>query len=111
MADLVKTIVLDREVNVPVPRIPNPLTSFNAVENAPFIDLTWVDNDTVATHYDIEHSINNFSTIANSVTVSAAPLSGGFYQFAGLTLGITNYFRIKARNVTGSSAWATDTSS
>lgn len=106
MADIVKTITLSHEVNVP-PRVPDPLDHFLATENSPDIELTWFDNDTVATHYDIEHSLDNFSTIANSITIGANPQSGGFYVFPSLNLAINNYFRIKARNVVGSSAWAT----
>ncbi len=109
MGDIVKTIRLSDEVVIPTPRIPDPLDDFSATENSPNIDLGWVDNDSTAAFYDIEHSTDNFSTIANQVTIPAVPLTGGVYEFEGLNLAITNYFRIKARNATGSSAWVTAT--
>lgn len=109
MADFSKTITLRQEVNIPTPRIPDPPTSFHGVEDSPDIDLDWIDNDTVAAFYDIEHSIDNFANIANTHTMAAAPESGSIYSFSGLNLAITNYFRIKSRNATGSSAWVSIT--
>lgn len=106
MADILKTITLRELVAHPI-RVPNPLTSFTAVEESGEIRLSWTDPDVVATHYDIEYSENNFSTIAGSVTVPAAPLTGSIYDWFGPNTAIDNWFRIKSRNASGSSAWTT----
>lgn len=107
MADIAKTITLRELVSHPI-RIPNPLTSLSAAEVGGDLRISYVDNDTVATHYDIEASeTNNFAAPDATVTIPATPLAGGFYDWSGLVINtaVTNYLRIKSRNTSGSSVW------
>lgn len=106
MADCIKTIVVDAVI--PPIRIPNPPDSVSAVKTGSNGDLSWVDNDTVATHYEMQASnFYNFSDDPAVVTLSANPGSGGIHTFNGLSTTTPSYFRIRSKNTSGSSAWIT----
>lgn len=106
MADCTRKIIVD--VQVPPLRIPNPLNSVSAVKVGTTADLSWVDNDTVATHYEMQvSSFYNFSDDPAIITVTANPGSGGIQGFTGLSAVTPTYFRIRAKNTSGASAWIT----
>jgi len=106
MADCIRKIIVD--VEVPPLRIPYPPDSVSAVKTGSNGDLSWVDNDTVATHYEMQASnFYNFSDDPAIVTLTANPGSGGINTFSGLSTTTPSYFRIRSKNGSGASAWIT----
>lgn len=107
MADLVRIIKLSDNVVVPPKKVPNAVTSLLAAyDSGTLYNISWIDNDNVATHYDIEHSLNSDFSVVNNFTVTGGPPSS-FYEQINLSgsSGLTRYFRVKARNISGSSPW------
>ena len=70
------------------------------------IDLSWMDNSTDESNFVIERSIDNFFT--TQATINASAVSGtGTRNFSntGLAGGTLYYYRVKAINAGGSSAY------
>lgn len=111
MADVIKDIQLADEINIPPIPAPQALDDFLATAvSSSTIDLTWNDNGALAATYQIQRDFNSgFTNNFTPVSITATPGSGGVYTAGSLAGSITFYFRIRAVNVTGASAWATAT--
>lgn len=109
MADVIKDIQLADEIEIPPIPAPQALDDFTATAvSTSAIDLAWNDNGDLATTYQIQRDFNSgFSNNFSPVSISATPGSGGVYTATSLAGSTTFYFRIRAVNSTGSSAWVT----
>ncbi len=69
------------------------------------INLTWLDNSANETGYQIEQSLTTATgfSVINTTTANAAS-----YSVTGLTPGTKYFFRIKAVNATGTSAYSAE---
>lgn len=84
---------------------PNAPTSFSAsYASDTSLDLTWVDNATIETGYEIDISLTGTGGWTNVTTTAANAIS---YTDTGLTVDTTYYYRIRALGATGDSAYAT----
>jgi len=93
---------------LPGPAAPTNLTAVAVSGEA--IDLTWVDNAVDETLYRIQRAQDNFGvpgTWGNIATVGANVTT---YQATGLGNGTTYWFRVRAENAIGNSAWTPEVS-
>jgi hypothetical protein len=95
--------------SVPVPttapNAPANLTASTVPWSATEAELKWADNSIDESSFTIERSTTDDFAIVT--TIAASPSSGaGQYNTWGLTPGTTYYFRIRAANVAGPSAWS-----
>lgn len=107
MADLIISSIISGEVPIPAP---DALTDFAAsVAGTNQINIGWVDPGLLAAHYILQYSQDSsFNTGVVAVQLSSTPMSGGLYMLGGLLAATHYYFRIKAVNPTGESAWVLD---
>jgi hypothetical protein len=89
----------------PVPTSPGGLTATTA--SATSINLAWSDNSTNETGFQIERSLTSGSGYSLITTTAANAVS---YSDASLAAGTTYYYRIRATNAGGSSAYTVEAS-
>jgi hypothetical protein len=107
MGDIIRVAKLKKDVVIPLPPLPSALFPFSATPfSSTIIDLTWIDFGPYATQYDLEWGTDPTFAVKTSVTLPATPNSSGLYTLTGLISGTQYYFRIRATNAAGSSAWA-----
>jgi FtsP/CotA-like multicopper oxidase with cupredoxin domain len=96
-----------RSVNAPAaaPAAPTSLTAI--AQPGPAVGLTWRDNATNESGFEVERSSDNGATFS-LVGVAPARTSTGNVTFVDTTpSGSTSYvYRVRAVNVTGASAWS-----
>jgi hypothetical protein len=93
----------------PLPGAPSNVTAVNGANqgNKRAVALTWSDNALNETSFTIQRATNAaFTTGLNTSTVAANATS---VTQTGLSKATTYYFRIRANNAVGSSAWANAT--
>lgn len=107
MADVVLDITHPEEVIIPLKAIPIAVTSATYTPNGPPGEmlLGWLDDGDRGDFYDIEYSTDAGFSGASTLTIAYASLYINTTVISGLNLAVTNYFRIKVRNASGSSAW------
>jgi hypothetical protein len=71
------------------------------------IDLTWLDNSSNETGFKIERKTGSGGTYSQIATVGAGVTS---YDNTGLSAGTTYYYRVRANNAAGDSAYSTEAS-
>ncbi len=71
------------------------------------INLSWVDNSTDETGFKIERKTGSGGTYAQIATVAAGATT---YSNTGLTAGTTYFYRVRATNASGDSAYSNETS-
>ena len=92
------------DITVDVPLAPSDLQALALLQgNREQVNLTWVDNANNESTFTIQWSTNTSFTGGGSATVGANTTT---YATRSITLQ-TWYFRVRANNVLGSSAWAT----
>lgn len=108
MADIIRTIQLKEDLVIPPIPLPDALTTFTATPfSATIIDLGWVDPGLLAADYELQYSTSAIFATSTQVILPSAPGAGGVYSVTGLITATLYYFRIRARNASGNSAWAT----
>jgi hypothetical protein len=88
-----------------VPAAPSNLAAANGANqgNKRSVDLTWTDNSANETGFTIQQATNaTFTTGLKTTTVAANATA---VSLTGLSKATTYYFRIRANNAIGSSAW------
>jgi predicted phage tail protein len=87
------------------PAAPSALTA--TVQPGPAVSLTWRDNATNESGFEVERSSDNGATFSR-VGIAPARTSTGNVTFVDTTpAGSTSYvYRVRAVNVTGASAWS-----
>ena len=93
----------------PVPTAPSNLTAANGANQGKkrSVVLTWTDNSANETGFTIEQATNTaFTTGVKTTTVAANAVTA---TVTGLSRATTYYFRIRANNTIGSSAWVNAT--
>jgi hypothetical protein len=91
--------------SVPLPSAPSGLTA-NVISPTAII-LSWTDNSNNEDGFKIESSLTSGSGFAQIDTVSSGITS---YTNAGLTANIPYYYRVRAYNSAGNSAYTTEAS-
>ena len=71
------------------------------------INLSWVDNSTDETGFKIERKTGSGGTYAQIATVAAGSTT---YSNTGLTAGTTYFYRVRATNASGDSAYSNEAS-
>lgn len=97
------------EASSPVPTAPSNLMAANGANQGKkrSVDLTWTDNSSNETGFTIEQATNAaFTTGLKSTTVAAGAVTANLPRLSRAT---TYYFRIRANNTIGSSAWVNAT--
>jgi len=95
---------------ITVTTLPNPPAAptglaVSTISNSQ-LDLSWVDNSTDETNFVIERSLDNFATMPVSITTSGFAGTGTrSFSDTGLLGGTLYYYRVKATNAGGSSAY------
>ncbi|MCJ7795719.1 MAG: fibronectin type III domain-containing protein, partial [Thermoleophilia bacterium] len=83
------------------PAAPSGLTA--AAVSSSQIDLTWVDNSTNETGFEVERSLSATTGFALVASVGANVTS---YQNTGLSPSTTYYYKVRARNTAGASGYS-----
>ena len=99
------TSAWNTSATVTVPTIPAAPTGISGTVNAgPSITLTWTDNATNESGFTLERSVGGgaFTTISSTL-----PANTTGYVDTTVALGTSYAYRVRADNVTGSSAWNT----
>lgn len=105
MGDLSVKIVLEENPVLPPPQA---VEDFNAeADSDTQIDIGWTDPNPDTVDYTLERATNPLFTGAVPTTIPGAPGVGGIYHVTGLTAATLYYFRMRANNANGSSAWVT----
>lgn len=102
----VRVTVQDAPPPPPPPAGP-PLapTGVNALRTGPgAVGVTWTDNATNETNYDVQRCRVRFSRCSFSA-VATLGVDAIQYNDSGLVAGATYRYRVRARNAAGSSAW------
>jgi fibronectin type 3 domain-containing protein len=86
----------------PVPAAPTNLQA--APVTGTSVQLTWVDNATNATGYEIDRAADGLFT--QSVVVQTAPANATSFQDVGLNTGTTYYYRVRALGAFSDSAYS-----
>lgn len=87
----------------PAPVLPNPPTNLNAtVSSASQINLGWTDNSTNETGFRIERSTDNVNF--TEIAVTGPDITS--YSNTGLTVNTIYYYRVRAFNDGGNSAFS-----
>lgn len=108
MADILIEIKLKEELVIPLPPLPGILSSFTATPfSSSVIDLGWYDAGLLAVSYDISCSTSPSFLTDTVINIPANPGAGSVYSVTGLTTATTYYFRVRAVNMAGHSAWET----
>ncbi|MCR4400969.1 MAG: stalk domain-containing protein [Syntrophomonadaceae bacterium] len=90
------------EPSVPTPPdAPSDLTATAASSTA--IDLAWTDNAANETAFKVERSL---SSSGGFTEIAVLPADSTEYRSSGLTAGTTYYFRVRAANGAGDSAYS-----
>ena len=87
---------------VPAPAAPTGLAA--TTPSTTQVSLSWVDNATNETGYVLERAATNAFTGATAINLAAGATS---YADTGRTAGTTYWYRVRAVNATGPSAWST----
>ena len=87
----------------PLPAAPSGLTA--SASSSTQIDLAWVDNATNETGFKIERKTGSGGTYSQIATVGAGVVG---YSNTGLTPGTSYYYRVRATNATGDSAYSNE---
>jgi predicted phage tail protein len=93
----------------PLPAAPSNLTAVNGANQGTkrSVVLSWTDNSTNESGFSIQRATNAaFTTGLNTSTVTANAIT---VTQTGLSKATTYYFRIRANNAVGSSAWVNAT--
>ena len=85
---------------VTVPAAPSGLTATAAANDE--IDLSWTDNSTNETGFEIERSTDG----SNFVQIAQVPSKAEAYQDTGIVGGTTYYYRVRAYNSAGDSGYS-----
>jgi hypothetical protein len=89
----------------PPPAAPSSLTA--TVASGTQVNLAWVDNATNETGYTLERATESaFAT----PTAIALPAGATSYADSGRTTGTTYWYRVRAANASGASAWSNSVS-
>ena len=102
------TSAWNTSATVTVPTVPIAPSGIAGTVNAgPSITLTWTDNATNESGYTLERSVGGgaFATISSTL-----PANTTGYVDTTVALGTSYAYRVRADNVTGSSAWNTSAS-
>ena len=86
---------------------PAPTGLYASAKNCNTIILTWIDNSTNETSFELRRSSSlngTYSTIATLVANSTT------YTNTGLTKGRKYYYKVRAANTSGNSAWSNSSS-
>lgn len=82
---------------------PSAPTGLSATpQSSSSINLLWTDTSNNETHFDLERSLDNVTFAA----VSSTTTNVATYTDTGLTASTIYYYKVKARNVAGSSAFS-----
>src|SRR6185295_11261331 len=84
----------------PLPAPPSSLAA--SAISASQINLTWTDNASNETGFNIERSLDN----VNFLQIGTAAANTTSYSDTGLTAGTTYYYRVQTNNTTGSSEYS-----
>jgi glycosidase len=87
------------------PTIPSAPTTLAATASGTTINLTWTDTSSDETSFVLQRSTTSGSGFADIATIAANTTS---YSDSGLSANTTYYYRIKAVNSAGSSAWSNE---
>lgn len=90
-----------------VPAAPSSLVA--ALQTLTSINLTWVDNGNTETGFTIQRATDSGFT-TGVITYSVAANSTSYLNNSVIVLNATYYYRIKAFNATGDSAWSNTSS-
>jgi hypothetical protein len=94
-------------VQVTIPAVSTPIAPSNlaaSAVSASQINLTWTDNSTNETAFTLERATN--STFTTNFVSTNLPQNAVSSPVTGLTAATTYYFRVKAINAGGSSAYS-----
>lgn len=83
------------------PAAPSNLTAVSAGCNS--IKLTWLDNSSNETNFELRRSTSQNGTYT---TVATLPANTTIYTNTGLTKGRKYYYKVRAANAAGNSAWS-----
>lgn len=96
------------------PNAPTNLRSEWGEQNSPLrVKLIWDDNANNESSFEIEYKIGSGGVWTSLPDAPAFPNVGTFAHFddfggAGYTVGVTYFFRVRARNSFGPSAWSNE---
>jgi len=93
---------------LPGPAAPTNLTAVAVSGEA--IDLTWVDNAVDETLYRIQRAQDNFGVPGTWGNIASVGANVTTYRATGLANGTTYWFRVRAENAIGNSAWTPEVS-
>ena len=89
----------------PIPAAPSNLTATSTSSSQ--INLAWTDNATNETGFKIERKTGSGGTYSQIATAGAGATG---YSNTGLTAGTTYYYRVRATNAAGDSAYSNEAS-
>src|SRR5207237_1434936 len=86
-----------------VPLAPSNLTATAASDSR--VDLTWLDNASNESGFQIQQSLDG----TTFTPAGTAPADATGFSVTGLAASTTYYFRVRASNAAGDSAWSNTT--
>jgi hypothetical protein len=80
-----------------------PANLYASAKDCNTIILTWIDNSTNETSFELRRSLSQYGTYS---TIATIPANGTTYTNTGLTKGRKYYYKVRAVNSSGNSAWS-----